>query len=249
MAKEYLQYKDEFQRQCILKFCACIVGVLAVCGMLFLPMFEWKNELLAVLIGKDKMRFSLFDEVRLIVELVKGEDASHFLLGLMVEPELGSEFYNLSPNPMTTFLFFGVIEAVVAVVLLVIEGVKAGNNFMDLEGYTLEQYDKMKWRQEEKKKWGWGNISFMSMLLCAVVFFGIYLVFSVVVIGRIEETDNTISYFLFDEFFLNGWFYLVLICLIAMFVLHIMSNNIRKKIQRQIIKGEYAEQPPIFNEE
>ncbi len=241
MSKEYLQYKDKFQRYCVLKLCACIVGAVMLIFMLFLPMFEWKNELLAALIGKNKMRFSLFDEGTLALELFKGEEASHFLLDLA----LGAEAQEI--NPLITFLFFGIIFWAGALLLLIIEGVKAVCALMDLEGYTLEQYDKMKWRRDGKKR-RWGNVSYGSMLAGAVTFFSIYIFPTVFIFKNIEIADQIISYFTFEKFALTAFAYLTILFAVGALVLEILSKNERKKIRQEIIKVDY-EAPRVFEEE
>ncbi len=241
MSKEYLQYKDNFQRYCVLKLCACLVGAVMLIFMLFLPIFEWENELLAGLIGENKMQFSLFDEGLLALELFKGEEASHFLLDFALEAEAQDV------NPLITFLFFGIIFWAGALLLLIIEGVKAVGALLDLEGYTLEQYDKMKWRQDGKKR-RWGNFSYVSALVGTVTFFSIY-IFLTALILKNDLTDQIISYFTFEKFALTAFAYLTILFVVGALVLEILSKNERKKIRQKIIKADYMEALQVFEEE
>ncbi len=257
MAKDYLEYKGQFKKHCILKLVAYGAGVLALLFVLFLPLFEWTDELLIELVTlfEKDASFSLFDEAKLMIELMKGEEGKHFIIeyalhGATDEEEALQSFSSF----MGIFYLLGILLMATGIVMVAVEGVKAYQCLTDLEGYTAEQYDKIKWRQEEKKSWK-KQSSPMNLMSGAISCFFGYIFFAWIMASAFEGMgmEGTVSYFTFADFALTGWIWLVIICVVVMEILHLKAKGVYKKIQRSVIKDEYEEKKKanenIFKEE
>ncbi len=223
MEKSYLRYKDEFKKHCLFRIIGCGVAVLTLLLLLFLPLFSYKKE------GVVLLRFSLFDEAwYLLSRLVKGFNE-------------GNDWWYIVVVWGIVHLV-GVAVIIAGIVKFTVDGIKCAFSLSKTEDYALEEYDKIKFRQDsQKKRWGWGWNAwtygpyglFYSALYTEVL----YILFAKVFGVGYFSVMNSIS---------KVGFVFVLILAVGTIVITSWGNHIHKKIKTAVIKEEYerAAQPP-----
>lgn len=213
--EQYLKHKKEFKLNCILKAVGSGVAILTLIFLIFVPNFKIDFEIAAV-------NFSLFDEIKLSLDNMKGGNSS------------GS-------NAMTSILSIYQIIALVYVVLACCMGIftliKNIINLTDLDSYSLQEYDKIKNRNDEKKK-GFSRFSASNLLLSGIILEILYIVMSKVYssmgMGQAAE-----SYFEL----MNGvsWMIMFFIIFAVVFIgISIFNSYTYKKVKMAIIKEDYG---------
>ncbi len=232
MEREYLQYKDRFRKYCNLKICACVAGVVTILLLIFLPLFKWTNELLGLFLEENEMRFSLFDEFKLAIEALKGEDGSHFLL-----EEFLSE--NVS-EPYFPCILVGLGFLFCLVYIIGLGGViwKAYQGLNDIDGYTVEEYDKILWHTAKRNPLNGIRIDAPgSAVVASCMFFAAYAIGLNLLRERLA--DASVSYFTFDAIGATWTVALLAIGVVITVGLEIIADGTYRSIQRDVLKKVY----------
>ncbi len=231
MEKQYLQYKDKFREFCNLKIGACVAGIVTVLLLFFLPMFEWKTELLGLLLEESERQFSLFDECKLAIEVLKGEEGAHFILSLATEESV--PYY---------FIFFGggLLLCVVGISMWIAEIWNGYQGLSDIEGYAVEEYDKIRWRKVDANPYNralWSDPA--GLAIGGIGFFTVYAIVLNVFAESFEKM-GFVSHFTFDKIGATWTVSLVAISAVITVFLQIRARGVYKNIQRNVLKAEYG---------
>ncbi len=233
MEKQYLQYKDKFREFCNLKIGACVAGIVTVLLVFFLPLFEWKTELLGLFLEESEMQFSLFDECKLAIEVLKGEEGSHFILSLATLEE--------EPAPYFYFMFFGLLLFfIVGIPMWIAEIWNGYQGLSDIEGYTVEEYDKIRWRKVDANPYNralWSEPA--GFAIGGIGFFTVYAIV-LNVFAESFEAMGFVSHFTFDKIGATWTVSLVAISAVITAALELRARGVYKNIQRNVLKAEYG---------
>lgn len=212
---QYFKYKDALKNQCILSSVGAIVALLSIVLLVFIPFLAMKVE------GETVFTMSLFDAMKDSVETLKGNSQSLFVFYC---------FYQV----------FAAIYLVVAIILLSVNVAKGLGNITNIEGYTIETYDNIKFRRDNERSSRRGRRGALSYFVSAICMEALYIFMCTYLTELFPEEELLKNPS--DILFINGFEMTIIfpvIFIVATIVLLVMSKTQLRKIKTSIIKEEY----------
>lgn len=228
--KQYLKYKELFKQYGILDLLAKGFMLISVVFFLFIPCFKIvvSDEILGREIEFEwgTIKFSIFDEISLILKnLFKGD-------AIQSEGEGMGTFFSI-------FQLFILILIAIAAVILIKDLIKQAMNFVNLENYALEEYDKIKTRgQNSVKALRKMNAELMFYLCIAYEVFVVLIMKLFARIPDAEVAESGLSYMMFVNG-VSGGFWAVVVFLVISVALSVWKSRMKQNIKMRILREDY----------
>lgn len=232
--RQYLKYKDKFKRQCVVKTVSGACLIVGLIFLLFLPIFQIKNEILGVVLYKEE--FSFYEEIKVA-------------FGLMVnytEKVNGSNGLESVVNIFGVYQLVAVVFIAAGTIWLAIDAIRELAALAASENYAVMQYDKIKTRSTGKSRgflFGWRRYSPSGLILSGVVFEILYILMVRIVLSNTGGADVGLDYDGVSKFVnitgVTGLIVFPSLFFAGYFIGAAYNKIVFSKIKTEIIKEDY----------
>lgn len=227
--KQYLKYKERFKQYGIVDLLAKGMMLFSAIFFLFLPCFKIveSEEILGQELELISVKFSVFDEIVLIFKNLFGEES----IGS------GNEGFGML---LSVFQIFGIGMMIFSAAFLLKDFIKNILNFVALENFALEEYDKIKTGngQNSAKAFRKANSEMMFYMGIIMESFLIATMKMAAKMPRSGFEENMASYMIYANAVTSS-FYVVLIFLIISVGLSVYKSRMLHRIKMNILKEDY----------
>lgn len=224
-SKQYTKYKPRFKQICIMEMVSGILSLITTLFIIFVPCFKIKETILGLVVGLE-MNFSIFDEILLLFRLISSTDGSQFMFMMSIMCEV-----------------LAMVHALILIVLVIMNCVKMIGGVMNIDSYSLIEYDKLKRRDVviSTPKFSIDN-KYLSLFLSFIIFLIMGIIFNSVLKGLASSSDSPMneptSYFASMNDVTAGLYFAV-IFVVAVIVLYTITSVLKQRIKTDILMNEY----------
>ena len=222
---DYLKHKETLIKHGKFSVAAAIVSLVALLVLVFLPCFKIMGI----------FSFSLLDEIELVIDFISKIIKNGF-----------------SSSTMELFNFYSIIlifVILVNVIRLIILSIKTIVKMSNQDMYTMEVYDKIVHRSENKKEkmagpWD-GFYATIAMIIVDILI--VRMAFNISGSDFIQYGGSVSNLIFVDG--ISIWGILVIAMLVAVIVLHVLASSQVRTVKKAVIKAEYEEKQAALNVE
>lgn len=217
--QQYLKYKGDFKKVGIFKTAAGAAAIISMLFFLFIPSFLVQEKLFGKVVYEQS--FSVFDE---LINSFKG-------FGGKMDPASILGIYQI----------LATIYLVVGLALMGFELFKSITGILNLENYSIAEYDKIK--KGEQKARGLRRMTATNMLISACVLEIVYIMIVKMMSNLLSgnsEADAALKVGFINMNALSWNIMFAIIFFIAFIALTVIATVMRNKIKVAILKEDYG---------
>lgn len=227
--KQYLKYKERFKQYGIVDLLAKGTLLFSAIFFLFLPCFKIieSEEILGQELELFSVKFSVFDEIVLIFKNLFGEGT------------IGSDDEGFGMM-LSVFQIFGIGLMIFSAAFLLKDFIKNILNFVNLENFALEEYDKLKTGSGQNSAKAFRKVNSEMMFYMGIIMES-FLIAAMKMFAKMPRSgfeDSMASYMIYANAVTSG-FYVVLLFLIVSVGLSIYKSRMLHGIKINILKEDY----------